>query len=375
MANYERPTLKQLNDRVMADIASRLGGMASLLRRAWARVMGSVFAAQIHLLYGYISWALDQFFVQTAGIESLVKKGEVYNIVRYSGTYSTGFITVTGTQGILIEEGTVFTRSDGFRYVITEDTAIGAAPTDMPARAAEVGTIGNAAASTLLNIESPIVGVQSEANVSGDGGFIDGVDLEDVEDFRQRILYRMQEPPQGGAKSDYTLWAKGVPGVGIVMVYGPDEISKTLAAVSPGPPPITPPPNNVWVYFSEANGTTPSAPRILQVYNEIRSKMPVTAVLQVFGIVKISPTIVINAHPQAGSTESQMRSDIIDALTDLFVSSGLPGQVIFPSQLSEAISSAPSEAYHEVVTPTDPIVLNYDEIARIDETLVTINAY
>ena len=40
-----------------------------------------------------------------------------------------------------------------------------------------------------------------------------GVEAENDDDLRARILQRIQNPPMGGAQADYVTWALAVPGV------------------------------------------------------------------------------------------------------------------------------------------------------------------
>lgn len=372
---FSRPTLSEIINRILADVSARLGSTASILRRAWVRVFSTVMGGMIHLLYGYISWAVDQIFVKTADEDSLIKKGSAYGIFRYAATYAAGVIPVSGTQGVIVQAGTIFQRGDGVRYMITEDTGIGLTATDMPARAVVAGTNGNANPGVALTLESPLIGVISET-VVGTSGMTGGIDLEPIEDYRRRLEQRIQQPPQGGAKIDYETWAKSVPGVGTLMVYGPDDISKSLDPENPGPLPVTPPVGQVWIYFAEAStGDTPTPARIAQVQAVIDANKPVTAKAIVFGISKVNPTFVINAKVQSGYTFDQMKNDIIGNLQDLLISEGLPGNTIHLSQIQEAISKAASEAYHELISPTTAIELDYNQIARIDPALVEINQY
>lgn len=371
---FQRPTLKTITDRMVADVTARMGSQATRLRRSWVEIFSRVLSGSVHLLYGYIAWGIDQMFADTAEDEALARKAAIYGIYRNPPQVASGSIHLKGNAGLSVEAGTVFSRSDAWRFeTVTTVELSGSEPTTtVEVRSLLAGMNGNTEPGTILKIESPLFGLDEEATVDTLDPIAFGADREDLESLRSRYLERVQNPPQGGAKSDYFIWAREVPNVGTVRVYGPDDISLVQDG-NPGP--ITPPVGEVWVYFSEANlDTTPSADRVKQVKDHIKTRMPVTATVQVFGLKKVPLAFNIIAEPSRGFTRNQMREDITAALQDLVERVAKPGGTIYLSQIDETISRSASEAFHTLVLPTENIVFSHDEIGSLVKP-VTINPY
>ena len=72
------------------------------------------------------------------------------------------------------------------------------------------GIVGNLPDGSQLSMNPVIPGITSVicwGNMSG------GVDTETDDQLRERILFRIQNPPMGGSQADYVRWARAVPGV------------------------------------------------------------------------------------------------------------------------------------------------------------------
>lgn len=360
---FVRPTLKDIVDRTLADITASLGTQASILRRSWTSIFARAFSGAVHLLYGYIQWAKDQFFVDTAEDDSMIQKAAIYGITRIPASYASGQIIVTGLPSTLVPAGTYFKRQDGQRYVSTLDTSLNLGPTNITVRADEAGELANYSAGSALAMESPIGGVDNTATVSIDNPIELGNDLETLPSLKERYLLRVQNPPQGGSKADYVSWAKEVPGIGLTKVYTPGEISTS---------PFNPPVGTVEVYFLDAgSNATPSSGRIAQVQAYLDLKKPVTATVRVYGISRQAINFSIRAKPSIGYTFSQMAQDIIAEITDLLNLEGKPGETIHLSNINEAISRPVSEGYHFLDNPSSDVTLAYNQLGVIGTVDIT----
>lgn len=355
---FTRPSLQQIIERILADMTLKLGSNASILRRAWTRVWATVYAGAVHMLYGFIDWVKDQFFIDTADDEQVIKKADFYGLTRGAAEYSTGIIDVQGTTGFFLPAGTAWFDAAGTRYVsISDATKLSSDPLEVSVRCAVTGIKGNLIAGTQLQLESPVAGVDNIAVVNADQPIELGADLETMDALKARLLARVQHPPQGGSRSDYEAWAREESGLGIVKVYGPGDISDV---------PFLPPNGWVYIYFSEAGSfTTPTGGKIAAVKAKIEAKMPVTARIQVFGLEYVPLTFVIQAKQAKGYTFEQMTADIEAELVDLALDSGTPYATLTLSQLNEAISRPSSESTHILTTPSADVVLGYNQIARV----------
>ena len=94
--------------------------------------------------------------------------------------------------------------------------------------AVEPGITGNAAASTPLQLTSPILGL--EAQGAADGEITGGAEEESETSLRARLLDRIRNQPSGGAARDYITWALAVPGVTRAWCY-PGEMGRGSVTV------------------------------------------------------------------------------------------------------------------------------------------------
>lgn len=365
---YVRPTLDQINARIQADIKAKIGTQASFLRRSWLNIFGRVLAGAVHLLYGYIQWAVRQLFIVSADDESVIKKAALYGLARKAPAFASGMASFTGTAGVTVPSGTIISTADGVRYqtTVAKDLVVG--PTVIAIRAMASGESGNLDTGEALILESPLAGVNDEvtvfSTVSG------GADIESIDALKARYLTRVQRPPQGGSKADYELWAKELPFVGLVMVYAPGEISSIGGTAN-----FIPPVGEVWVYFANPESTaTPSQAEIDQVQAYLNVRKPVTATVQVKGIVNRLIQIAVAIKPSATSTLTLAKQDVKNALKDMIGEQALPTATLYLSQINEAISRPSTEIDHTVSIPAADIVMGVDEIGKLDEAYFDANA-
>jgi uncharacterized phage protein gp47/JayE len=362
---FTRPSLQQIIERILADISLKLGERSSILRRAWTRVWAIVFAGAVHMLYGFIDWVKDQFFIDSADDEYVIKEADFYGIIRGAAEFAYGIIDVTGVPGAPLPAGSVFVNSAGTRYITQALVEMTGSPVEVSVKCAEVGIKGNMVAGSALELESPIAGIESLAEVNADDPIELGADLETMDSLKARLSSRMKNPPQGGSRDDYETWAREESGLGEVAVYTPGEISSN---------PFIPPHGHVYVYFSEQGSTdTPSPAKVAAVKAKIVAKMPVTARVEVFGIEFVPITFVIEATPSLGFTFDQMVSDIQAELVDLFSDSAKPYAVLSLANINEAISRPISEQTHILTTPSSDVEFGYNQMGVV-VTPITVTA-
>jgi uncharacterized phage protein gp47/JayE len=87
----------------------------------------------------------------------------------------------------------------------------------------------NMVAGSILNLASPILGVDNQAYVDFDE-ISGGADIEDLEDYRARLLFRIRNPKTLFNNSDIIAKAETVSGVSRVWVFNPDS---TVGNITP----------------------------------------------------------------------------------------------------------------------------------------------
>lgn len=247
--NFSVPTLAELIDQAQANFNARLPGADARLRNSVLNVLARAISGQSLLGYKYLDWIARQAIVDTADAENLDNWGRVWVGTHVGATKAAGNITFTGTNGVLVGTGVQIQRADGATFTTTGSAIIAGGAATVAVVADDGGADGNAVASTSLTLVSPLAGVNSTATVAA-GGLIGGADAEEDDAYRARILARIQQPPHGGAKSDYEQWALANAGVTRAWVY-PNELGL----------------GTVTVRFVKDNNTIPT-PQNLLTYSE-----------------------------------------------------------------------------------------------------------
>lgn len=151
----------------------------------------------------------------TAEGPALDRWGAIVGVPRKGATTSarSGALQVRGTPASPITEGTALTtRGSGVRIEIAATLAIGADGTALAdVRSIDKGTSANLPAGTTLDFDSPPAGVNQAAKLVL--AMKDAVDQERDGAYRDRVVNRFQQPPQGGNPNDWVQWALLVAGV------------------------------------------------------------------------------------------------------------------------------------------------------------------
>lgn len=348
---FERPSLQEIIDRIQGDFETRIEGAETLLRRSILGVLARVYAGAVHLLYGFLSFASEQLFASSADSSGLDSIASEYNLSRIAAAKAIGSGVVTGTNGITIPSDSEIQSDAGIVYIVDLDVTIsgGVATIDFTSKIA--GADGNDNPSIILTFVSPIVGVNNSITVDADG-ITGGSDAELDDVLRQRILIRKRLPPHGGASHDYETWALEVPGVtkawAFPLYLGPGTIG--LAFVRGNDSSILPNSTQrdvVRDYIIEhtdpASGETIGIPVTAQ---------PGFSIIELFELIV---NISINISPNTAAVQSAITSE----LQDFFDRDAGPGETLFLSRLSEAISLAAGETKHNLIAPiSDTVATN-----------------
>jgi uncharacterized phage protein gp47/JayE len=201
---FERPTLPQLIDAGATEIESRLPGVLARVRRSLVGVINRVVAGGLAALYQYAEWLNRQAWPDQAEAEYLDEHGARWGVTRNEAVAATGTARFTGADGAVIAAGTELRRADGVLYTTTVEAAIAAGQALAAVTASVTGQGGNTGINTPLTLTTPIAGVGSAAVAYT--ALAGGADQEGDEDYRARILRRIQRAPNGGSQDDYIDW-------------------------------------------------------------------------------------------------------------------------------------------------------------------------
>ncbi|WP_316234960.1 MULTISPECIES: baseplate J/gp47 family protein [unclassified Bradyrhizobium] len=218
---FSIPTLRDSVERARRAFRSYLPGSDAWIYPNNINPTAKLFGGIEHLLFGFADYIQKQKFALTADGENLNLHGEELGLPRRPAAPASGNVPIVTLDALAVANGAVLTRADGARYIATVGGSIGTAGTlIVPVIADSNGKAGNAIAATPLDLTSGFSGPGLDtATASVDsGGIVGGLDVEDDETYRARILFRKRNPPHGGAPADYVTWAGQVIGVTRVFV-------------------------------------------------------------------------------------------------------------------------------------------------------------
>ncbi len=320
---FERPTLRELVARTLADTISRLTA-DELLRRSDARVYARVLAGGSHELHGHLQSIAQQVIYDTADMEFLERWASLWKITRKPAEFASGLVAFTGAG--TIPAGTLLRRADAVEFEVSTTTD---APGNVPVQAVVAGAGGNTAVGAQLALMTPIGGVNTAATVVS---LVNGSDVELDADFKARFLERLRKPPNGGSENDYKKWALEVPGVTRAWVF-PKELGAgtvTVRFVRDKDTPIIPDAGEV---------------AVVQAYlDEVR---PVTATVYAFAPVAAPLDFTIDLTPDT----PEVRVAVEASLAEMVKREAAPGGTSLLSHMREAISTATGETDHVLVSP------------------------
>lgn len=355
---WSTPALKEIRGIVRDNIRSTLPGADASVPNSVLRVLSDAQGGLCHLTLQYIDWLALQLLPDTAETEWLDRHGQIWlvnsdgTLGRKQATFAAGSVTFTGLVGTLVPIGSQLTGPVG--YETTADITIGSGPSEGPVRALDPGAVGNLNTGDTLSLSPQLPNVDGAAIVVEMTG---GVDTENDDDLRARILHRIRNPPMGGAQADYVTWALAVPGV-----------TRAWAWPEQGPGTIT-----VRFLMDELRASDdgwPTPDDVQAVADYIDKMRPVTvkdcyvvAPIKQFIDVSIAD-LVPNTTAVAGAIEASIQ--------EMLHSLAKPGQTIYAAWISYAIMNAPGVQSFQLLSTDDCVMPSLGHMAVLGTILYDV---
>jgi len=337
---WSTPTLKDVRKLTRDYVLSQLGAR-TLIPNSALRIMSDAKAGLAHLVLLYIDWLAKQLVPDTAEQEWLDRHGNIWlrnadgSKGRKAATFAAGSLTFTGASGTVIPAFSVLRGSNSIDYQTTEDGEIGGDGTgSAAAEALTAGIASNLTEGDVLSFIEIIAGVDGQATVVEMDG---GVDEENDDQLRERVLERIQKPPMGGDVDDYVAWAKGV--AGVTRAWASDDM---------GPGTVI-----VWFMMDDLradNRGIPTADDVANVQAYLDTMRPV-AVKDLFVEAPVPLFYDLTIANLATDTPT-VRGKIEDAIKTMELKRSRPGQTMYRSWVDEAIAGAVGEDHHELTFTT-----------------------
>lgn len=363
----EIPTTKEINDRIISDIESKISQNTPLLYKALNRVFAFAYAGATTILYKFGQWAQKQQFTATQDEDSLLLKGDQYGIPIKDAQAAELTADFTGdVNGTIIPAGQQFRgNANGLLYSVKIALEIAAGVASGSVDCLTSGENGNLINGSVLTILQPIAGLDNIATISAT--VIEGEDQETIDEYRPRIQEREKTPPQGGALIDYVIWAKEVEGITRAFAWGHREVP----AIDPG---------YVYVYTINDGEASriPSGAKLTEVqeYIDDPTRAPLQVVIiEVPAMVEKDINIIVTAlSPNTAEIRNTFATKVEEYLLERE-----PQQFTGQLDVKNVISRAGIEAIYinsgaqsvtltiEVDgTPMDNYTLLYNELAILD---------
>jgi len=222
------PTYNELYTSILTDLRNRLE-IRFIVGKIVLNAFAAVQAAKLKLLYLLAAFIFKNIFVDTANSESAGGSLERFGRVKLgrdpfpaeAGEYK---LNVEGTIGATISANTTFKSLDNStnpgELFIFDDTFTFTSTTGLiQVRALNPGASARLEVADELQVTAPIANVDSYVDVASVE--VTPTDAEDIEDYRTTVIQAYQLEPQGGAKTDYRIWAQDAAGVREVYPYVP----------------------------------------------------------------------------------------------------------------------------------------------------------
>ncbi len=247
-------------------------------------------AAQVQTLLFQADWVVQQAFPQTATGEYLDYHAQSRGLQRRAAGAAEGVICFYAPENaaaeLVIPVGTVCLTGAGVRFETVEEGRIaqGESWTEVRAVAVEKGHTGNVAAGSITLMVVPPVGV---VRCDNPDPFAGGMDEEDDENLRNRILESFHRLPNGANAAFYEQEAMSVAGVVAATAVGR---ARGIGTVD--------------VYVASAAGA-PNQTLVNEITDLLQKKREIAVDVQVLPPVEQAVDVTVVIVPAAGFTNEE----------------------------------------------------------------------
>ncbi len=215
------PTLKEIYESILQDLQSELGITIPLWKKSFIKALAAVQASKIKLNYLALANVQKNVFPDLADPE--ISGGTLERFGRAKlgrnplpPTQGKYIISIKGDIGAFIPVGTTFKSNDNatnpnILYILDMDVTLSDNEIEIEVRALTSGIVGRQNIGDTFTITAPIVGVDNEATLIAESVIPN--EGETMEEYRSVVMSRFRMLPQGGAPSDYRIWAQDASGV------------------------------------------------------------------------------------------------------------------------------------------------------------------
>ena len=312
-------------------------------------------AAQIYALYVQADWVARQCFPQTALGDYLDKHAQLRGLERRDAVAAVGVLRFSAPAApdtdLSIPAGTVCLTAAQVRFETLEAAALKAGNTyvDVRAQAVEPGAAGNVAAGAIRAMSVAPVGV---SQVTNPDAFTGGVDVEDDEALRERVLETFRRMPNGANAAFYEQEALSFPEV-------------AAASVVPRPRGV----GTVDVVIATAAGL-PDSELLEAVTDHLEAKREIAVELQVKAPTAKQVNVTVQVAARAGADNAAVIAAVKSAIQTWF-DGKLLGQSVLRAKLGDIVYEVEGVENYAITAPAADVAVDVDELPRLGTLTVT----
>jgi hypothetical protein len=227
-------TIQQAFDKTLAFIESKINQESPAADKAYNRVL----AAFMSLLFGsLLKFATDrakEVLTISASITGLTVIGQGRNITRKPAESTVLTFTVPATTGTVIETTVIYKGDNGVRYQPDAQVTAVAGVATITATALTAGAVGNLNIGDTVQADRVVPGATQTGTITVVN--TTGADIEDVEDYRRRLLADERTEGGGSNSADYRRWSEETSGVerGFPYSGNPTYLQGGGGSINPG---------------------------------------------------------------------------------------------------------------------------------------------
>lgn len=346
--SYQPRTYDELRDALLTDYANQMSG-ADTSAGSDIYIRSAATASALWGLYQYQGWIARQVFPDTADSSELEHHASIRGLTRKAATMASGTITLTGTNGTIVDTGLTLTTTDGVTFTLTTGGTIASGTLVVTAQATVGGVSGNIAINTALTVQDPPAGLTS--STSATVAFTGGTDTETDAALLSRLLDIIRRPPAGGNANDYKQWAMSITGVADVYVY---PTRRGLGTV-----------DLVILKSGDGAARIPAQGLLDSVSAYVETVRPIT----VKSLLYLAPTALAQAitatiKPASGYTFSQVQGWVVTALTE-YLNGMNPMEVLYKSKIERVISDVEGVDDRSVTVPSANVAPTDDGVYAV----------
>lgn len=221
------PSLQALCLDLIAQLEAQYGDSISNTGKSALRATANTLGGQLKLFYLGLANAQKNMLPDTADSVAVGGTLERWGFIKlgrypYQATNGEYTLQVTGSVGAVINGQVTFLSDDsslnpGQLYILDNAYTLISSPDYITVRALTSGSAGKLNLNDTLTPTSPIPLVDSPLVVYAEA--VQPLDAETLDEYRKEVNQSFLLTPQGGADTDYRLWAQDAQGVAEVYPY------------------------------------------------------------------------------------------------------------------------------------------------------------